>query len=543
MTRRGSGRESDRLLGDEMLWVLRNARSHASEPALRSGSGFAAGAGRADPVNRSQIGRWERGEVGVTHGLVRRYETVLALPEGQLSCVIDTFARGHRAVRSTAMLTDRAEPDVDVTLLLLERALSSERMTGTQWDRLSDNLGRMPHVLVRASDWEALISRCLSELAVSLRLGYAQRAEAVARLAGHPRSGPVVARMAGDVMGDPATQFWSDTVSLLQFTDHPDALRVLMTQLRSPTGDDALRACLLSLTSIVQTMDLPSADGTEAVALALGLLRDASLPYRVHRGAANLLRAAGVAQSGRLALALSSRDRAFVASILLDGRAVRPSLYRGAHKRIRSRLERAPGWTGEHEPVLDGVIRTALAATNEEDRAVALTILMISPQGHDVAREYAVELARGCATADIVAVQECLSVLSWLQAPEDIPLFLEMATAPATAPDVVMELGFVLGNVSDQVGPDDVLERRVADLIRTVVGGPARPGVVDQLRGLAYVLGMRARFDLIDGLHDEFRGKAHDRPNLGPARTSLDWWRTLPAHIRPVRRAGHPPAG
>ncbi len=185
----------------------------------------------------------ERGEVGVTSELVRRYETVLDLPEGQLGCLMDTFARGHHPVRSTAAVPLRSEPDVDETLELLERALSTERMTGLQWDRLSDSLGRMPHVLVRAPDWEGLISRCrTSSTSVSSRLRPA--GEAVARLAGHPRSGPVVARMAEEVMDDPAAQFWSDTVSLLQFTDHPDALRVLMAQLRSPTGDDALRrAC------------------------------------------------------------------------------------------------------------------------------------------------------------------------------------------------------------------------------------------------------------------------------------------------------------
>ncbi len=539
MNRRESRREGAPTLGEEMLWVLRNARLHAAEPALRTGAGFAAGAGRAAPVNRSQIGRWERGEVGVTSELVRRYETVLALPEGQLGCLMDTFARGHHPVRSTAAVPLRSEPDVDETLELLERALSTERMTGLQWDRLSDSLGRMPHVLVRAPDWEGLISRCLHELNVSLRLDYAQRAEAVARLAGHPRSGPVVARMAEEMMGDPAAQFWSDTVSLLQFTDHPDALRVLMAQLRSPTGDDALRACLLSLTSLVQTSELPSVAVAESASLALGLLRDEGLPYRVHRGAANLLRAAGVPQPGRLALALSSQDRAFAASILLEGRAVAPSLYRGAHKRIRARLERRPGWSGEHEPVLDDVIRTALAATNEEDRSVALTILMILPQGHDVAREYAAELARGCLAADHVAVQECLSVLSWLQAPEDTALFLDMAMSPATAPDVVMELGFVLGNGADQVGPDDALAHRVAARIREVVRGPERPGVADQVRGLVYVLGMRGHFDLVDELYDELCDEVPDEPGGSPnahaARTSLQWWRALPAHIRPIR--------
>ena len=90
------------MLIDEIQWVLRNARLHASDPALRSAAGFAQGAGRVDPVHRAQVGRWEGGGVEMTRALVRRYETALELPEGQLLTTIDLFARARDPIRSTS---------------------------------------------------------------------------------------------------------------------------------------------------------------------------------------------------------------------------------------------------------------------------------------------------------------------------------------------------------------------------------------------------------------------------------------------------------
>ena len=185
-------------------------------------------------MHRAQVGRWEGGRVDITHGLVRRYETVLGLPEGQLLTAIDLFARSRNPVRPAATLPPPGAPDVDATLTLLESALADDRMTGLDWDRLSDSLGRMPHAMVRAADWERLLRRGIEEVSLDLHLDYAQRAEALARLAGHPRSGPVVASLAEEVVARPDAQFYNDTLSLLQFTSDPQALSVMFGQLREP---------------------------------------------------------------------------------------------------------------------------------------------------------------------------------------------------------------------------------------------------------------------------------------------------------------------
>lgn len=530
------------VLSEQMQWVLRNARLHSADPALRSAAGFAQGAGRSDPVHRAQVGRWENGGVEMTRALVRRYETVLALPEGLLLSAIDFFARSRHPVRSTATLPPRTEPDVDATLVLLERALGDERMTGLDWDRLSDNLGRMPNAMVRASDWERLIRRLLQELGLGLHLDYAQRAEALARLAGHPRSGAVVAGLAAEVVARPDVQFYNDTLSLLQFTRDPQALSVLFGQLREPTNPSSLRACLIALTTLVRGGRLDPGTRLEAVRLAVRHLRDPEQTYPVHRGAANLVRALGPAGSHRVAAVLTAEDRRAAASIIRDGRAITSRAIREAHQRIRSVLEDGEGRAAAGEPVLGDLLRTALGDTNEEDRSNALCILMLSPQSSIIGSVHAAAFAEAMARQDHVAAHESGTVLTWMGQAEDLDLFERFALAPATPPAVAMEAGYVVGNTVEGPGRqrderEAAFARRIAEVVATGTGDAH----AELLRGLVYVLGMRGRRDLLSALVDALPQPGPD-PRAMPeiARGILGWWLAVPEHLRPehLRREG-----
>lgn len=525
------------MLIDEIQWVLRNARLHASDPALRSAAGFAQGAGRAEPVHRSQVGRWERGRVEVTRALVRRYETVLELPEGQLLAAIDLFARARDPIRSAAALPPRTDPDVDATLELLERAVGDERMTGLDWDRLSDHLGRMPHAMVRAADWERIFRRLLEEVGLSLYLEYAQRAEALARLAGHPRSGAVVAALAKEIVARPDGQFHNDTLSLLLFTTHPQAQSVLMGQLREPTNASSLRACLIVLTTLVRSGRLDPDTRLEAVRLGVRHLRDPEQPYLVHRGAANLVRTLPPESSSRLATVLTAEDRRAAASIVRHGRAITSEAIREAHRRIRAVLEAGDGCAAAGEPILAGLIETALAETNEEDRSNALGILMLSPQSRIVGRVHAAAFHEAVARGDHVAAHESASVLTWMGQAEDLDLFESVALSPSTPPDVAREVAYVVGNIIEPPGRrreerEAAFARRGAEVIANGTG----EGDAELLRGLAYVLGMRGRHDLVSALVASLPPEGPDPLAASEiARGVLRWWLDLPEHLRPER--------
>ncbi len=525
----------------EMQWVLRNARLNAQDVSVRSAAGFADGGGHAVPVHRAQVGRWEAGRVDITHRLVRRYETVLGLPEGQLLVAIDFFARSRNPVRPAAALPPAGEPDVDATLALLEKALAEERLTGLEWDRLSDSLGRMPHAMVRAGDWERLLRRGIEEVSLHLGLEYAQRAEAVARLAGHPRSGAIVAALAEEVVARPDATFYNDTLSLLQFTVHPQALSVMFGQLREPTNSSSLRACLIVLTTLVKGAALDRDVRLEAARLAVRHLRDPDEPYRVHRGAANLIRALGPVGTHRLASVLTSEDRRVAASIIRDGRAVSTHAIREAQKRIRTALDLGEGHAVAREPVLGQLVSTALGETNEEDRSSALAILMLSPQSRVVGRVHVSALVEALRRFDMVAAHESLAVLTWMGQVADLDLFERLALGPKSPADIAQEAAYVVGNTPEPPSRRrDEREALFASRIRglATAGLPPRDqidGERDRLRGLVYVLGMRGRYDLIREIRDllPVTGDVSEQADL--ASGILRWWLDLPAHLRPQR--------
>ena len=535
-TRNRAPRLGVAVLNEQVQWVLRNARLQAADPALRSAAGFAQGAGRAEPVHRAQVGRWENGRVEVTRSLVRRYERVLDLREGRLLAAVDLFSRSHQPVRPCATLPPPTPPDVDATLLLLERALADERMSGGDWDRLSDHLGRMPHAMVRAGDWEGLIRRLLQEVSLGLDLDYVQRAEAIARLAGHPRSAGVVASLAAEVVDRPDAQFYVDTLSLLRFMEAPRGYAVLVGQLREPTNASSLRACLSVLTTLVRGTGLDPETRLEAVRLAVEHLRDPSHPYLVHRGAANLVRTLGP-DGHRVATGLTAEDRRAAASIIRHGRAITAQAIREAHLRIRSELEAAEGQATAHEPILGDLLQTALGETNEEDRSYALGILMLSPQSRIVGRVHAAAFADALARHDTVAAHESLTVLTWMAQVEDLDLFERVALSPASAPDVAKEAGYVIGNTVEPRGRrrderEEAVARRIAEIVAT---GRTEPDV-QLLRGLVYALGMRGRQDLVAALVDALPQPGSDPLAMTEqARATLVWWLEVPEHLRPLR--------
>lgn len=545
--RRGKG-EGGRVVDDEIHWVLRNARTHAREPRLRSATGFAEGGGLAPAVHRAQVGRWETGKAEVTYGLVRRYETVLGLPEGQLLSAIDYLSRNEAPVRATATLYPREAPSIDYVRALLEHAVSSEPMQGLQWEHLTSALGRLPDALIRASDWEHLLHRCAQEKSVSLGLEFALRDEAVARLAGHPRSGAVVAEAARQTLLEPSTQIYSDFVGLLQYTDHPSAVAVLVEQLKTPANSDALWVALYSLTTLIRTGRVSPDMRLQVAPLALEHLRDGAWPFRVHRAAAHLLRALRLPAVHRIATGLTADDLRYAVSILLDERATAVEALRATQARIRASITEAFGPADAQEPVLRRLLGTATATTDDESRSHALGVLMLSPQGRVLGSAYAAELRSALERRDDVAAQECLCVLSWVTQPKDLGGLTDLALDPSVPPVMSLEAAVAVGNCLEEASPTRGLrEQRIFETARDLVrsrSGASDPGAGEalrqRLRGLVYVLGMRGRLDLVSALAEAIDPTS---PHAVICRGVTDWWLRLPGEVRALLdQRNEPPA-
>ncbi|MDN5797496.1 MAG: hypothetical protein L0H79_17340 [Intrasporangium sp.] len=529
-------------LGSKVLWVLRNARAHAADPAVRAASGFATGAGRARAVHRSQVGRWEGGAVAVTHDLVRRYERVLDLPEGQLLAAIDVFSRTMLVPPSVPVpLPPPGEPDPDETLELLERVLGTERMTGVDWDRLSRNLTRLPHVLLRARDWEAILRRCNQEIGLSLELDFVLRYYAAVRFVSHPKSAVLAADLAADGLRDPTRQVYVDTASVLRYTSHQAAIDVLIDQLRNPTNDHALRSALMVLTSLVQRRTLHRKSVIEATRLSVEHLRDPQRSFLARRGAASFIHAVNLPSRESLAAGLTVDNQEFAASIVLAGRARRPDDLRDLRFRIRRRLAQSLSPADLEEPVLDSVIGAAIGESNEETSGSALAVLMLSPQGPVVGRAYVDELVQSLIGGDLVAAHECLAVLSWLMRPESLDVLTDLASDPEVDAEIAYEAFNAVGNAGEPAGPtqrarDELLHDGLVTVVRETTKPPPRSEGL--IRGHAYALGMRGRYDLLSAVLDDLdsgRLQAASPVVEAQARALLGWWRDVPDHVRPLR--------
>lgn len=519
------------------LWVLRNARMHADDPALRTASGFAQAAG----VHRSQVGRWENGSVEVTFELVRRYEEVLGLPERQLACAIDVFGRRILPAQPVSATMRRDPPDVDATLVLLEKTFTNERMTGLEWDQLSRELERMPHALIRHSDWEQLVRRCNAEIGINTDLDFALRQGAAIRFVRHPRSANVVTQLAEDILKDPGAQVYADIAAVLRYTTHPAAMEVLMGQLREPTNDHALRAGLLALTSLIAGRRLSHEQMIEATRLALGYLRDQRRPFRVRRGAANLIRAVQLPSRARIAAGLTGDNQAFAASIIMAGRARGVDELRELEERVRKTLDATLSQRDQNDPVLKGLLEAAISVTNEEENGAAMSILMLSPQGRLLGRMYTQELVRSLERNDHVAAHECLGVLSWVMQPEELDVMTEYACSPDLPGDFVYESAVAVAHAYEELGPErDAREDRLLlSLEHRITGAIPSRLPESAIRGLTYSLGMRGRMDIIDSISAALSTGAlvPSTPEIG-VRTKhiLGWWQSLPDHIRPLRQ-------
>lgn len=541
---------------DLVTWVLRNARKQAHDPTHRRQSWLAKGNGLHPKVHPAQVGRWETGKIRLTIPLVRRYEDLLGYPAGTLLCTSDLLHRRRQLIRAEPSIRDGdGHADFSAVQELLERAVSTDRMTGMDWYRLSGMLGRNATAVLLERDWRSLFARCTQEMAVSLDLEFALRDESMARLAGHPRSGRIVSRMAAETLSDPSAQVYNDTVSLLMFTDHPDGHRVLMEQLGAPTNNDALRAALIVLAAVVRTArdDTTATHGVQRISAkdlrdiagaSLDFVRDDARPLMVRRQAANVLRSLALptAQRHRLAARLSADDLRYAATILMEGRAVEKQALNSLGSKIRGALLDVRQSDGHLDPILESVVRTAIEDSDDVARSHSLGVLMLLPQRRIVATVLARELS-GHGPDDEVARQEILDVLMWLAVPELLDPVVAMLVNPETKPETVLACGIVLGNAADRdAARSDSRRALIFQRASALVEGTSTVGLGTAehirlaLRGLVYALGMAGRLDLVDLLRT--RTDVHPRPEVRVLSAGIcDWWLSMPPHMRPMPQA------
>ena len=240
---------------DRIAWLLRANRLYGADEKLAVGSRFARafrGNGYPYPIDRAQVSRWERAAQRPGFAVLRRYEELLGMPSHRLVTLADMLYREARGTAGRSYLNRRPggttpEPR-ERTEQLIDVALGTDPMSGTDWDELTYNLSAMPSVFLYPSTlWNDLVDRLLAEMIIADGMGWMQRSESVHRLLGHPVGEGVVIAACGALAADPGNQVFVDPLTQLCSSPHPDAARRIIGQVVDPTNDHALRAAWWSV--------------------------------------------------------------------------------------------------------------------------------------------------------------------------------------------------------------------------------------------------------------------------------------------------------
>lgn len=519
-------------------WVLRSARLYCGDPRLRVAATFAQGNEWFPPVHRSQVSRWENGDIAPSLDLVRRYESVCGMPPGQLVSAIDLVNRDEEPFRPGPTLRRPPSEDrFDIAEATLHAAITDSPISGDNWDALSALLGQNPTTLLLDEHWEKLIIRGLQEMDVSVGLAYQQRSEAMARIASHPRAAPRVISVVRRVLGDPAAQVYSEAAALLLCCPHHDAGAVLAASVRDPVNENALRAALFSSAALLRRGRASKEVAVDLVRAALQHCRDESMTYRVRRAAADLLLALDTTTRRRLSATLRSDGAEEAIASIVHGDGPRPlQLLRGLRHRVRQRLTHQLGPRLEEEEPLLRLVDHITVETNDEQRGKTLQLLMLLPFGPAVGRAYLAELREALAQGDSLNVHEALSILLCLTPADSTEPVADVAVRSCAVPDdpdeLAVEACWALGNAKFTPATDS---ERTIERVRTavveVLDGD-QTASVRLLEGWGYVLGIRGAYDVLE----------HLPPNGHVAEAwehTRRWWLDLPAALRHAATEDH----
>lgn len=231
-------------------WLLRVNRRLGPDPELRSGHRFARAFRRdtSRPLAPSHVTRWENGDLALSRATIRRYEQLLGLPPESMATVHDALVR---LAGGSPLPPPGGAPGsgADEQRLhdLIDRASSTDAMTGVAWGELTERIAQRSGILLHPPDiWGRITERLLSELVVAEKVAWLQRQEAMSRLVEHPVAGRYAIAACIALADDRNTAAVVEPLSLLDVTGHPAANQYVLRQLRSPDSDRARYGALLA---------------------------------------------------------------------------------------------------------------------------------------------------------------------------------------------------------------------------------------------------------------------------------------------------------
>jgi hypothetical protein len=512
---------------DRIAWLLRANRLYG--PHRITAAAFAAafhGGSFPQQVGVSQISKWETAASRIRLAVLRRYEELLELEPHHLVAVADWIYRDTTGSIGAPLLTRGIDPEnprvhqrIDE---LLERALSTDVMSGPDWDELTVYLSALPAVHLHPRQvWTELTERLLAELLVADGRAWLLRTEALKRLMANPRARAPIIAACGAVAADPTHQVVIEPLAILDMTRDPDANRHVLTQLRHPTSDRALRGALLACLQKVTRHHFPPADLRLLTTTAADLLTIDDMHADTRQHAASLLRRV-FSTNPTLARGRRVTDPA-VRAILTYGRTAAPATVDHVVDRLSAAVMAAlpadrPVAT---DPMLSRLLRDLLYSPNSDDRLSAGQLIAATPLKEPVASALATELTTAVAARVPELAVSILAAMPFVGRPVDRVAIERFITVSDCSPAVAESAAWAIGHVP---GRSDSRFWHAAIQTRLRGHRPESAVNLSVLRGLVYGLGIGGERTTLDALRAD-----PQTPRL--IRTAAAWWLNIPTRI------------
>jgi hypothetical protein len=518
-----------------VAWLLRANRVLGADRTLATMSNFAtafAGGGFAGGVSDSTVSRWETGAVRVPFSAVRRYEDLLRLPAGQLVSVADTVYRYAAPTLATAPTLTRTDPagtdDAQAQArldALLERALSSEPVTGWHWDELTSQLLAVPRFFLQSRTWTELSNRLLQETVVADGIAWMQRFEALTRLLSHPASRRYAVDACVRLVHDEGNQAFVEAISVLDSTSHPDAASFLLEQLRHPVNERARYGALLGCVRKVRYGHFNDAQLGELAKAVLEVMRDPDSDVAAGPVAAELLRHLpderqhGVATELRRALAA---DR-MLQQVHGGGRMLDRATSDVVLERVVSSVATSVGHDAVFtDDVIGLLVEEMLFAPVLDVRFNAGLLIWASPYCAPVASAVAAEITRSGVAVDSRLTVCLLAAMRILGGSAQRPLIERLVLASGLSPQVSLAAVHCLGHVGGH--SSDAFWLNALDRYGERWRRYGDANSSEALGSLVYGLGIARNHQLLRRVRD-------DRSAPVPVRAAGAWWLARPERL------------
>jgi len=514
---------------DRIAWLLRINRLFGPDDGLAVGATFARAFKAADggPVAASQISRWELGHQRAGYHVLRQYEELLGLKRNHLVTIADTVYREDRAgpARSPMIRTVDLSDARDRLDLLLERGLSTDPMTGDDWDELTTYLAAAPQIYIYPHrSWNELAERLVREMVISDGSGWLQRLEAVNRMLSHPQGQlPTIAACAA-LISDRTNQVFIDPLAVLEISPHPESARHLVAQVADPTNE---RAQLGAWAAVAEKIGRGHFAEPELIALCrfAGAVLDGERERSgVRVAAADLLRQAGglVPEATRSVLRRETANDPVIRHVVISGRTEAGVIAQNAVAGLlASATSRMPREAFDNDLLLARTIDAMLFHPQVTRRVEAGFLIGATPYRRTVADAVVSQLRRRSVLQNPPFAGALLSASTFLRAEDARPLIERLILAPGLDVDVTESAVWALAHAHGT--SDDQFWRAALDR-HGRSAGPVPSLNESILRGLVYGLGVARNTA-------QLRLCAEDAEAPNVARVSAGWWLNQPDHL------------